>query len=259
MLVLHLGISWDKEFNDQELQHAISSSAITQSAEQVQETRHQTEGERDELARTAGLLLEHVQHEQNPKFQKSQFMGLMKQLRDGEIIVDGNKMVESDGRTSAQVDVKGKGRAFGGGAPIPMTLQTLNGSSYQANLSMSPQNQSSPSQDEQRGIEEDPNDAYFRQENEEFTRYWQDTQVKMEPVGNAETASWGKLQDDWDHFEATTAGIKPITHYQFQANNPYLLGDSSRTRTHLLHTEGRQSVLEVRPSIIAAAEWFTRS
>jgi peroxin-5 len=192
----------------------------------------------NELARTAGMLLENIKHEQNPKFQKSQFMGLMKQLRDGDIVVEGNKMVESEGQISSQVD-KGKGRALDT-ASRPLT-SNLNGHPPISSTFIQDQqaiNQSQPK------TEEDHNDAYFRQENADFSRYWNETQPPRGFVDTAETLAWDKLQADWDNFEATSSGIKAISHYQFQGNNPYLLGESS-TRHHLPHTHGRQLVLEV--------------
>ncbi|KAG8690184.1 hypothetical protein FRC11_013294 [Ceratobasidium sp. 423] len=48
--------------------------------------------ERSELAETARQLLNALQHETRPKFQNSQFMGLMKQLRDGEVVVQDGDM-----------------------------------------------------------------------------------------------------------------------------------------------------------------------
>ncbi|ORZ20794.1 hypothetical protein BCR42DRAFT_409496, partial [Absidia repens] len=52
----------------------------------------------DELARTAAMLLDSVDVNDNPKFKNSQFMGLMKKLRDGSVHVEGDKMVESSGK-----------------------------------------------------------------------------------------------------------------------------------------------------------------
>ena len=49
--------------------------------------------EADELSRTAGQLLDNLKDEQNQKFQKSNFLELMRQLRDKEVRVDGDKMV----------------------------------------------------------------------------------------------------------------------------------------------------------------------
>lgn len=48
----------------------------------------------DELARTAGELLNNVKHDQSQKFQNSTFFSLMRQLRDREVQVEGNKIVD---------------------------------------------------------------------------------------------------------------------------------------------------------------------
>ena len=50
--------------------------------------------EADELARTAGTLLENVQHDRSQKFQQSSFLSLMRQLRDREVRVEGDKLVD---------------------------------------------------------------------------------------------------------------------------------------------------------------------
>ena len=44
----------------------------------------------DELARTAGQLLDSVKHDQSQKFQESNFLALMRRLRDREVGVDGD-------------------------------------------------------------------------------------------------------------------------------------------------------------------------
>ncbi len=48
----------------------------------------------DELARTAGQLLDNVRHDQSQKFQQSSFLSLMRQLRDREVQVEGDKLVD---------------------------------------------------------------------------------------------------------------------------------------------------------------------
>ncbi|PGH28366.1 hypothetical protein GX50_08899 [[Emmonsia] crescens] len=53
---------------------------------QVDETN-----ESDELARTAGQLLDSVSHDQSQKFKESSFLALMRQLRDREVTVDGDE------------------------------------------------------------------------------------------------------------------------------------------------------------------------
>ncbi|KAL9010927.1 MAG: hypothetical protein Q9173_004190 [Seirophora scorigena] len=47
----------------------------------------------DELAKTAGLLLENVKHDQSTKFQESNFLSLMRQLRDKEAKIEGDHIV----------------------------------------------------------------------------------------------------------------------------------------------------------------------
>lgn len=48
----------------------------------------------DELARTAGQLLDSVQHEQNQKFKQSNFLALMRRIRDREVQVEGDEFRE---------------------------------------------------------------------------------------------------------------------------------------------------------------------
>jgi hypothetical protein len=49
----------------------------------------------DQLAATAQELLEKVEHNQSDKFKNSQFLSLMRKLRDREVRVEGDKMVET--------------------------------------------------------------------------------------------------------------------------------------------------------------------
>ena len=199
----------------------------------------------------AGLLLENVKDESNPKFRKSQFMGLMRQLRDGEVIVEGNQMVENHGwstanDTASQVDVKGKGRAteiFHNDFGRSTRFHSISRTGFRdLENSAVPQKNSS----EEQSLLEDANDVYFRQENAEYTRYWTgvDVNTPSAHTTNLDVASWDKLQNDWDKFEATASGIRPVESYQFQDNNPYLIGDSSKTRHHAMHSH--QSIVEVR-------------
>jgi hypothetical protein len=63
--------------------------------EQQQETQASTPKSIDEeLARTAGHLLESVQHDTSEKFQSSVFLQLMRRLRDKEVTVEGENFVE---------------------------------------------------------------------------------------------------------------------------------------------------------------------
>lgn len=251
---------WDIEFNTQELSLAPSPAPL-QEIQQNQQIRQQTPHEADELARTAGLLLENVKYEQNPKFQNSQFMGLMKQLRDGMMVVEGNQIVENSANSWASdftTDVKGKGKAIDThhGAQLDAPILTTNsplgrsigptfGTHMGANLVGDAVREFPVSAQEL--PQESANDAYFRQENADYSSYWNDpATAPTQRVSDSVTPSWDQLQADWDQFEATTTGIKAIDNYQFQDNNPYLLGNSSKTRHHLTHLGLRQAFLEVR-------------
>lgn len=48
----------------------------------------------DELARTAGHLLNSVSHETNEKFQQSSFLALMRRIRDREVHIEGDEFRE---------------------------------------------------------------------------------------------------------------------------------------------------------------------
>ncbi|KII92743.1 hypothetical protein PLICRDRAFT_172796 [Plicaturopsis crispa FD-325 SS-3] len=265
---------WDKEFQSHETAFIETAPAPETVHEQPQKSYdpQQRPIDQDDLARTAGLLVQAVSHEENPKFQKSEFMGLMKQLRDRMIIVDGNQMVENDGSTTSsaplgtwtrevRTDVKGKGKArqmdTPGTSTEPMLMMRMPGFEPGA---ISNAGQFAPAQ------AEDETDVYFRQENEEFTRYWNahSTPAQQRPSASADSAAWDRMQQDWDHFEATASGIKAVDSYQFQAANPYLIGNSSRTRHHMMHLNSPQTfyenVLELEAAVqrdpTNAGAWF---
>jgi len=52
----------------------------------------------DALSRTAADLLERVKDNTSDKFQNSQFLQLMRHIRDKEVVVEGDKIVDAQGR-----------------------------------------------------------------------------------------------------------------------------------------------------------------
>jgi hypothetical protein len=74
----------------------IGSDAIPYQ-EQKTRTPDQDSRDADELARTAGQLLTSVQHDTSDKFQNSQFLALMRRIRDGEVKVQGEEFKETYG------------------------------------------------------------------------------------------------------------------------------------------------------------------
>lgn len=241
----HLEVSWDKEFQAQETSFAETTIVAEQKPSRM------TEADSDELSRTAGLLLDTVSMEQNPKFKNSAFLGLMKQLRDREIVVEGNAMVDNVGQVPTSTDVKGKSRAIPLNAPMlaGTAYATTNMPAQDIGYTINPGATSSDSlQDKLHPAYEDEDSLFWKTENEDFKKFWEGTQQKeQQPLaGESQAAGWDRLQRDWEIFEAVTTGIQPVNMYQFQANNPYVLGNSSRQ--HWVHAG--QSYMEVSHILI---------
>ncbi|KAF9051151.1 TPR-like protein [Hymenopellis radicata] len=220
-------LSWDREFATQE--QSLSASLDQQVEPEASSI------DQDELARTAGMLLDTIRDEQNPKFKNSEFMGLMQQLRDREIIVEGNQMVENNtSYAPGSSSSKGKGRAV---EPIPYST----GGSYAPSFETTQTPTFLPNHDNL--LQQDDLDAYLQRENADYMQFWKDvadTKASRIPP----STEWDHLQHDWDHFEATNSGIRPIEPYQFQHNNPYLLGDSTRIRQNNMQDGQPLSIFE---------------
>ena len=71
----------------------IGSDRILDEAQKMGEEGKEAD-DAEELARTAGQLLENVKGDQSQKFKESNFLSLMRQLRDKEVRVEGDKLVD---------------------------------------------------------------------------------------------------------------------------------------------------------------------
>jgi hypothetical protein len=60
----------------------------------------------DALSRTAAQLLESVRHDHSEKFQNSQFLELMRQFRDKEATVEGDRIVGSSLNSGSVEEIK---------------------------------------------------------------------------------------------------------------------------------------------------------
>ena len=76
------------------IDYRIGSDRIFDESQQRQQGIQSKDQETDELAKTAGQLLDNVKHDQSAKFQESSFLFLMRQLRDKEVQIEGNKFVD---------------------------------------------------------------------------------------------------------------------------------------------------------------------
>lgn len=79
--------------NGRPLTKPIGSDRISKTNFQEKEEQSEMD-ENDELARTAGELLDNVAHHKDQKFQDSNFLSLMRQLRDREVKVKGETIVD---------------------------------------------------------------------------------------------------------------------------------------------------------------------
>jgi peroxin-5 len=221
----------------------------------------------DALARSAADVLAAVAHEPSGKFAASAFIGLMRQLRDGDVALDGDRLVPRD-QVSSGADIKGKGRERAdGGAGLGHALgqqemphargmngyiaaTTAAGAVHAAQIALS-------AEEQRMQADVDPNDAYFAQENADYMRFWANadaqragpsrtaaTTAALPASASATQADWGHLQADWDRFEATADGIRALEPYPFTPNNPYV--GSAMTHQHMLHT-GADSLHDVSP------------
>ncbi|ORY89823.1 hypothetical protein BCR35DRAFT_287869 [Leucosporidium creatinivorum] len=278
---------------------------------------------RDALARTAGALLSTVQsteqqrqsnsEQSNDKFANSTFLDLMRKLRDGEVAVEGDKVVEQLG-PSRGVD-KGKGRASGwasefgreeegrvGAAPTTSFGISSISTNAEPTLAAFAAKQQAYAQreagnaqrvreleqsyktmaelwedeDATRELREAKSSASVFQGDggmsaeEEQERMHVDTSVPLassaweedfdasmisgghafnaprttERELSAQQKEWDVLQADWDNFDVTASGFKPVAStsstlagYGFAQNNPYV----QSTRTHSMHTSAPTS------------------
>ncbi|KAL8771201.1 MAG: hypothetical protein Q9209_003372 [Squamulea sp. 1 TL-2023] len=78
---------------DDRVDYRIGSDRILDEALRLKEASSK-EQDADELARTAGQLLDNVKHDQSSKFRKSNFFSLMRQLRDKEAKLEGDNFVD---------------------------------------------------------------------------------------------------------------------------------------------------------------------
>lgn len=283
---------------------------------------------RDALAETAGKLLDTVQSVErqrtsgagdeqantltNDKFANSTFLDLMRRLRDGEVAVEGDKVVEQIGPTRTAAD-KGKGKASGWAGEFGREEEgragaaPLSGSSSQSPTALAQFAQSQHAfaqrqaanagfaamqardNDTMHNLWEDEDKTREQREGRTSARkvafqgdggvidddeqmderteammhldtsvplassnWEEDFDATMISGGHATNAprttarepsaqqkEWDMLQNDWDTFEATAAGLKPVAStssatangYAFTPHNPYL----TSTRTHALH------------------------
>lgn len=162
-------------------------------------------------------------------------MGLMRQLRDGEVVVQDGEMVPATEARPAEVTDKGKGKAVDGtGWASEYSSGGVAGTLHRRkSVHFDTADPSSSYQAQTEALVHDHDEAF---DNADVFYDIYNRTHRTARLPDAQAAEWAQLQEDWDAFEATASGIKEVQKngYQFQKNNPYLEG----TRTHELHRHG---------------------
>jgi peroxin-5 len=233
-------VSWDDEFLA--LTRSLQQVPVTEQAEPIEQA-----SDGDELARTAGMLVDAVKGETNPKFKNSAFLSFMRQVRDKEVVVEGNDMVPT---SEAATTTSSEAQSRSVNAPMRTGLQhwpVADTTQYTTALSQRRKSVHFKSTyDTMPLMGEDEEDAYWETENRSYATYWGEaamsngvpsTRMIVPPLQEQgpQGKEWDTLQRSWDQWEATATGVKRVYEYQFQQNNPYLVGQSSTTRHHMIH------------------------
>ena len=187
------------------------------------------------------MLIDAVKEETNPKFKNSAFFGFMRQVRDKEVVVEGNDMIPASGATTT---TSSESQSMSISAPMRTGLSVVDTSQYTPAVGR--RRKSVYIDFAQDSMDEDEGDAYWERENREYAAYWGQAEAS-EGVSSArlivpplqeqglQGKEWDTLQGSWDQWEATATGVKRVYEYQFQENNPYLVGQSSTARHHTIH------------------------
>lgn len=92
---LSMPAHWDRRRYDTEHDYHRSSLTWGEPGPEPVQEQHQPQATDDDLADAAGQLLERMADNQTQKFKDSDFMALMRQLRDREVRVEGNELVDN--------------------------------------------------------------------------------------------------------------------------------------------------------------------
>ncbi|KAG1584777.1 hypothetical protein G6F48_007682 [Rhizopus delemar] len=194
--------------------------------------------ENEALAKTATMLLDSVDIESNPKFKNSQFMHLMRRLRDNEVQVEGNKMVETKGKS-------------GWASEFESTLSRQSPDGFTANMNRLQSGNMMSTEFIQNAGGGFTEDFYFEQKQHPSSDGWASEFDQHNEIGTEEPhkllgtepedwlnefdrnmdqlkknqdREWSDMQKNWDESEQGYRDIgSEYDVYNFAMSNPYLL------------------------------------
>ncbi|CAG8588766.1 1018_t:CDS:2 [Acaulospora morrowiae] len=240
--------SWESEFNAQEKQENINSEIGTS---------------KDELSKNAGKIIELVANETNPKFKNSMFMSFMRKLRDHEVHIEGNKVVEQKSPVS-KVDwarefetqhkdnwaSEFKGHQVNAASDWSQEFITDHNSERSFDIYDNQVNHTSS-----QNFEPTPtaNIKNWKDWASEFQQSLsEDTAAKdLENLINGTAdSSWGEEFDkDWNEYQPYSMGYKTSYNYKFRLNNPYLSRSKSLHEITVPNQEIQDSILALEATV----------
>ncbi|KAK4547310.1 hypothetical protein LTR36_000965 [Oleoguttula mirabilis] len=123
----------------EEHSHAMNDMVAEQQGQE--QAQHDQQGEDDALAATAQELLEKVEHNKSDKFRNSQFLSLMRKLRDREMKVEGDKMVETVSPATAlshhhlhKPTLSPHDSSYGSGVTTPRSTMSVDGYHFDTHI-----------------------------------------------------------------------------------------------------------------------------
>lgn len=239
-------MDWEKEFANQEESWA---SEFTQ-----QETENINAGsEKEALAKTAGMLLNSIDAESNPKFKNSNFLSFMRQLRDNEVSIEGSKVVQNQGGDSSWASEFAGGSSAEGSSAWANEFSNGMQGAKDGNMwsdefakgaergwvedftstSTGPvvDNSMPVTDDWATEFTNDPANAAQMEEafakGTEFNDWVQQYHANIAHLKTAQDAEWEGMQKDWDKYKPDQglgyrADNPEFDDYGFVPNNPYL-------------------------------------
>ncbi|KAG9048762.1 hypothetical protein FS837_012125 [Tulasnella sp. UAMH 9824] len=224
---------------------------LARESEQTSVEHRSEEAVVDDLASTAGLLIDQLKNERSEKFKNSSFMKLMRQVRDREMVVSGDNIVPSEGVLSPSALEKGKMKAIDPSSSTQAPLQRRKSVHF----------------DEDREVPTMMTDDFEDWADTETIPEVRAPRTKPHRVGiiEAQEAEWARLQEQYDEWEAMSTGFQAVGEdsveerptYQFQQNNPYL---NQHVERNGLAQNVRESILEKEAHVqrhpLDAQAWF---
>lgn len=238
--------NWEQEFAAQE-------SWATE-FEQQEKPAMMANNDNEALARTAAMLLDSVDVESNPKFKNSQFMNLMRKLRDSEVAIEGDKMVETKGKSGSSdwanefTQHAGSSRSgnmwsseFAAKAERDWTSEFH----HEQNQHQHPGDWASEFTKNQQPINTEQMQQLFGK-GTESNDWVQQYNKNIAHLKDSQDHEWDAMQKDWERFRPEQgmgyrANNPEYNTYNFTINNPYLLNPEAIDRVD--HSNLADSIL----------------